>query len=198
MSYLARGVHFDKGMMWVDLVDGRSFSFPLVNFPRLLNATAEQLQHYEISGGGMGLHWDELDEDINVEFLFLDFGDQPQANKHGPNRLKADPAQQAKMLNGNEVSQDRDRAQAFCKVVSAILYHHDPIVINSGNNTDEYEMESEIIVSRLNHAKSEADVYRLINETFIRCFEHLTPGSKERHLFHVVAKEIWEAWSTWM
>ena len=102
MSHLARAVHFDNGMVWVDLVDGRSFSFPLANFPRLLNATSEQLQHYEITGGGIGLHWDELDEDINVDYLFLDFGGQSQTNKHGANWLKLDLSQQVAMLNGYE------------------------------------------------------------------------------------------------
>lgn len=147
MSHLARAVHFDKGMVWVDLVDGRSFSFPLANFPHLLNATSEQLQYYEITGGGTGLHWDELDEDINVDFLFLDFCGQSQTNEHSANWLISGLSHQAAMLIGNEESREWDRAQAFCKVVSAILYHHDPVIINSGNDTDEYEMEAEIIVT---------------------------------------------------
>ena len=81
MSSLAKAVNFDKDMMWVDLVDGRKLGVPLAYFPRLLRATPEQLQCYEISGGGPGLHWDALDEDISVEFLLLGVGDRMHANR---------------------------------------------------------------------------------------------------------------------
>jgi hypothetical protein len=75
MSSLAKSVSFDNDMMWVDLVDGRKMGVPLAYFPRLLNAKPEQLPLYEISGGGTGLHWDELDEDISVEYLLQGIGD---------------------------------------------------------------------------------------------------------------------------
>ena len=76
MSSLARAVSFDVSNMWVDFVDGRKLGVPLAYFPRLLNATSEQREHYEISGGGSGLHWDEIDEDISVENLLLGIGDR--------------------------------------------------------------------------------------------------------------------------
>jgi hypothetical protein len=75
MSSLAKSVSFDSSMMWVDLVDGRKLGVPLAYFPRLLNATPEKRAHYEISGGGSGLHWDELDEDISVDGLLAGVGD---------------------------------------------------------------------------------------------------------------------------
>jgi len=76
MSSLAKAVSFDANAMWVDFVDGRKLSVPLAYFPRLLNASPTQREHYEISGGGSGLHWDELDEDISVESLLLGIGDR--------------------------------------------------------------------------------------------------------------------------
>lgn len=72
---LAKHIQFDDDMMWVELSDGRKLGTPLVYFPRLLNATMQQRQQYEISGSGIGLHWDELDEDINVEYLLMGIGD---------------------------------------------------------------------------------------------------------------------------
>ncbi len=81
MSSLAKSVNFDKDMMWVDLLDGRKLGVPLAYFPRLLSAAPEQLPRYEISGGGTGLHWDELDEDISVEYLLLGVGDRTHADK---------------------------------------------------------------------------------------------------------------------
>jgi len=65
----ASKVFFDEDNLWVILKDGRQLSVPLVYFPRLLNSTIEQREKYEISGGGIGLHWDELDEDISVPAL---------------------------------------------------------------------------------------------------------------------------------
>jgi hypothetical protein len=41
-----------------------------------LHATREALQQFELSGGGTGIHWDELDEDISVEGLLLGIGDR--------------------------------------------------------------------------------------------------------------------------
>lgn len=78
MSSLAKAVSFDANTMWVDFTDGRKLGVPLAYFPRLLNATTTQREHCEISGGGSGLHWDELNEDISVENLLLGIGDRTQ------------------------------------------------------------------------------------------------------------------------
>ena len=73
---MAKRVSFDPDMIWVDLADGRRLGVPLAYFPRLLNATPEQREKYTISGGGTGLHWDDLDEDISVPALLAGVGDR--------------------------------------------------------------------------------------------------------------------------
>ncbi len=73
---LAKQVRFDDDTMWVDLKDGRTLGVPLAYFPRLLNATSAQRAKYVVSGGGTGLHWDDLDEDISVSALLLGVGDR--------------------------------------------------------------------------------------------------------------------------
>jgi len=73
---LAKQVRFDEDTMWVDLVDGRTLGVPLAYFPRLLNASPAQRMKYVVSGGGTGLHWDDLDEDIDVAALLLGVGDR--------------------------------------------------------------------------------------------------------------------------
>lgn len=50
----------------VDLADGRTISTPLAWYPRLLYATPEQRARWEHVGGGFGVHWPELDEDLSV------------------------------------------------------------------------------------------------------------------------------------
>lgn len=51
------------------LADGRVISVPLEWYPRLLHGTPQERQRYELSGGGYGIHWPDLDEDISVENL---------------------------------------------------------------------------------------------------------------------------------
>jgi hypothetical protein len=62
-------VRFDDGSIIVDLDDGRTISAPLAWYPRLLNATLDQLSNWQISGGGLGVHWPDIDEDLSAEGL---------------------------------------------------------------------------------------------------------------------------------
>ena len=76
----AKAVRFDSSTMWIDLEDGRQLGVPLAYFPRLLNAKPEQLDKFTISGGGTGLHWDDLDEDISVPSLLAGIGDRTRTS----------------------------------------------------------------------------------------------------------------------
>ncbi len=53
----------------VRLMDGRTISAPLAWYPRLLHATDAQRRNWKISGGGYGIHWDDIDEDLSTEGL---------------------------------------------------------------------------------------------------------------------------------
>ncbi|MGH9940892.1 MAG: DUF2442 domain-containing protein [Pyrinomonadaceae bacterium] len=66
---LAVEVSCTNDMLRVVLADGREVSTPLVWFPRLLKATAEQRTKWRLIGGGVGIHWEDVDEDISVESL---------------------------------------------------------------------------------------------------------------------------------
>src|SRR5260370_144757 len=66
---LAKAVEFDREMMRVVFTDGRVLGVPLVWFPALRAATPAQRARYEIGGGGIGLHWPELDEDLSIAGL---------------------------------------------------------------------------------------------------------------------------------
>jgi hypothetical protein len=63
------GVVCDADRLVVDLMDGRSIAVPLAWYPRLWNATPEQRANWEVAGGGFGIHWPELDEDLSTEGL---------------------------------------------------------------------------------------------------------------------------------
>jgi hypothetical protein len=68
-SALATSIGFDEDMMQVSLSDCWIINVPLIWFPLLHTANSEQRMHYEIGGGGIGLHWEELDEDLSVANL---------------------------------------------------------------------------------------------------------------------------------
>jgi hypothetical protein len=55
----------------VGLMDGRTISAPLAWYPRLARATQAQRGHWEVCGGGYGIHWPEIDEDLSTEGLLL-------------------------------------------------------------------------------------------------------------------------------
>ena len=79
MSISPMSVRFDEHTMWVELSDARTLGVPLAWFPRLLDATPAQREAVELSR--LGLHWDELDEDISVEGLLAGRGDQTVTRK---------------------------------------------------------------------------------------------------------------------
>ena len=64
-----RGVKVDASELSVALMDGRTITVPLAWYPRLANATQAQLDRWEIAGGGWGIHWPEIDEDLSTEGL---------------------------------------------------------------------------------------------------------------------------------
>lgn len=60
-------VHLSEDALAVRLMDGRTISVPLVWYPQLLNATEEQRNNWQVIGGGYGLRWPDLDEDLSTE-----------------------------------------------------------------------------------------------------------------------------------
>jgi len=66
---LARDVSFTEDALHVVLADGREISAPLQWFPRLLGATSEQRNQWELIGDGIGIHWPQVEEDIEIESL---------------------------------------------------------------------------------------------------------------------------------
>ena len=58
-------VHVAEHTLAVDLADGRTITVPLAWYPKLLHATPEQRKNWQIAGGGYGVHWPDVDEDLS-------------------------------------------------------------------------------------------------------------------------------------
>jgi hypothetical protein len=65
----ALDVSFTEDELIVTLADARRVSVPLEWFPRLLGATPAQRANWRLIGRGVGIHWEDLDEDISVRRL---------------------------------------------------------------------------------------------------------------------------------
>jgi hypothetical protein len=62
-------VKFSKDTLSVALRDGRTITVPLAWYPRLFNATPAQRKNWRVAGGGYGIHWPDVDEDLSTEGL---------------------------------------------------------------------------------------------------------------------------------
>lgn len=62
-------VRCDVDGLIVDLMGGRTISVPLAWYPRLAKASREQRNNWELAGGGFGIHWPDIDEDLSTEGL---------------------------------------------------------------------------------------------------------------------------------
>ncbi|MBZ5618287.1 MAG: DUF2442 domain-containing protein [Acidobacteriia bacterium] len=66
---LAQRVTTSDEALAVDLADGRTITVPLAWFPRLSHGSPTERANWRLIGGGVGIHWPDLDEDISVESL---------------------------------------------------------------------------------------------------------------------------------
>lgn len=82
MYVVALEVWFDDDKLYTRLSDGREIGVPLEWFPRLKNAENSKRANWRFIGGGIGVHWPDLDEDIAVQSLI-----QPEAYPLSDNRL---------------------------------------------------------------------------------------------------------------
>lgn len=67
----AENVSVTEDTLSVDLSDGRTISAPVAWYPRLLHATPQERENWKLIGGGHGIHWEGIDEDISVENLLV-------------------------------------------------------------------------------------------------------------------------------
>lgn len=76
-----KNVRIDDDVISVDLMDGRSISVPLLWYPRLADASRKARENWQTSGGGYGIHWPDIDEDLSTEGL-LRGAPAPRVSSH--------------------------------------------------------------------------------------------------------------------
>jgi hypothetical protein len=63
-------VWFNQSKIFFDLAQGLTVGAPLHWFPRLAKATDEQRSKWRLIANGLGVHWEEIDEDLSAEGMF--------------------------------------------------------------------------------------------------------------------------------
>lgn len=76
--------------------------------------------------------------------------------------------------------------------VSRLMFKHDPMSINFGDNTNEYEAEAGTVIPRLQTCASADDVATVVHEEFLRWFGKDIAGERGRYIS--LAKDIWSLW----
>lgn len=96
----------------------------------------------------------------------------------------------------DEIMNERRRLKAehgeLFNSISVILFRYDPVYINFGCYTDEYEPEAGTILSRLHTCHSVEDVLQVVHQEFVYWFDPVTVGPAERYA--QIAFEIWQLW----
>jgi hypothetical protein len=73
---LIKAVGFGNEKMYIELNSERVLSVPYTYTQRLKNATKEELQDYRLIANGIGIHFEKIDEDISLEGIIRDFGNE--------------------------------------------------------------------------------------------------------------------------
>ena len=108
---VAEDIQVTEDTLTAELSDGRSISVPLAWYPRLVHATPEERNNWELIGGGMGIHWPDLDEDLSVEGFIkgLKSGESPRSFQRWLEAKKAGRPLTLDALMEYERSQNKDK-----------------------------------------------------------------------------------------
>ena len=69
-------IGFGDEKLYIELNSGRVLSVPYTYTKRLQDAEIEDLKEYRLIANGVGVHFEKIDEDISVEGIIRDFGNE--------------------------------------------------------------------------------------------------------------------------
>lgn len=73
---LIKSVGFGDKKMYIELNSGKVLTVPYTYTSRLKNATLDDLQDFRLIANGIGIHFEKIDEDISLEGIIRDFGNE--------------------------------------------------------------------------------------------------------------------------
>ena len=107
-----KDVRVTNDKLVVALADGRTLSVPLVWYPRLLNASAEQRSDWQLIGDGEGVHWPQIDEDLSAAGLLRGVPAPADRPHHPPAReSRAQAVNMAKDIYSDSIGEAKSKLQ---------------------------------------------------------------------------------------
>ena len=73
---LIKSVGFGDDKMYIELNTSRVLTVPYTYTKRLEKATSKELNNYRLIANGVGIHFEDIDEDISIEGIIRDFGNE--------------------------------------------------------------------------------------------------------------------------
>ncbi|MEA3352419.1 MAG: DUF2442 domain-containing protein [Campylobacterota bacterium] len=73
---LITSIGFGEDKMYIELNTSRVLTVPYTYTNRLQNAKLDELKNYRLLAGGVGVHFEDIDEDLSVEGIIRDFGNE--------------------------------------------------------------------------------------------------------------------------
>jgi hypothetical protein len=98
-----------KDTIIVRLDDGRTITTPLAWYPRLVHGSPQERQHFLIIGGGQGVHWPDLDEDLSIAGMLAGrpSGEGPRSLQRWLDARHGRPAQRRRITSARRGSASR-------------------------------------------------------------------------------------------
>ena len=93
------------------------------------------------------------------------------------------------------LDKEKEEMASLIRDVSAILFECDPMCLNFGTNSDEYDPEAVTIISMLKNTETENDSIEAIVDTFRRWFGEDHSEYKNDRKYISMAHRIWVACS---
>ncbi len=73
---LIQSVGFGNDKMYIELNNNRVLTVPYSYTKKLANASLNDLKDYRLIANGMGIHFEKIDEDISIDGIIRDFGNE--------------------------------------------------------------------------------------------------------------------------
>lgn len=69
-------IGFAEDKMFIELSTSRVLTVPYTYTKKLQNASLEDIKDYRLIANGVGVHFEKIDEDLSVEGIIRDFGNE--------------------------------------------------------------------------------------------------------------------------
>ena len=75
-NVLVQSIGFGDDKMYIELNTSKVLTVPYTYTKRLQNAKVDDLKDYKLIANGLGIHFNKIDEDLSIEGIIKDYGNE--------------------------------------------------------------------------------------------------------------------------